>query len=96
MAHHAGLYQLAAMRMMEDQNRLEARRGPIFRMELLYMLADHYRPSWCERFIFALEQPQDPKEYRPQQDIDKHLHERLENCSMATLPGQMQVDFDIF
>ncbi|CAL1169833.1 unnamed protein product [Cladocopium goreaui] len=46
-AHHAGLYQLAAMRMMEDQNRLEA------------------------RFIFALEQPQDPKEYRPQQDIDK-------------------------
>ena len=44
----------------------------LFRMKLIYMVADHYRPSWCEQVIFALEQPQDPKEYRPQQDIDKH------------------------
>ena len=43
-----------------------------FRMKLIYMVADHYRPPECERVIFALEQPQDPKKYRSQQDIDKH------------------------
>ena len=46
----------------------------LFRMKLLYMVAEHYKPKWCKNVIFAVEQPQDPKEYRPQQDIEKHQY----------------------
>eukprot|EP00435_Cladocopium_sp_Y103_P025555 s2799_g6.t1 len=44
----------------------------LFRMKLLYMVADHSKPEWCAKVMFGLEQPQDPKEYRSQQDVDQH------------------------
>ena len=44
----------------------------LFRMKLLYMVADHCKPEWCAKVMFGLEQPRDPKEYRSQQDIDQH------------------------
>ena len=43
----------------------------MFRMKLLYMTAEHYKPSWCKKIIFAMEQPQDPKEYRSAEDVKK-------------------------
>ena len=43
----------------------------MFRMKLLYMTAEHYKPSWCKKIIFAMEQPQDPKECRSAEDVKK-------------------------
>ena len=46
----------------------------MFRMKLLYMMAVQNKPSWCEQVLFAMEQPQDPKEYRSEEDILKHQY----------------------
>lgn len=40
-------------------------------MKLLYMIAESYRPHWCPKILFGLEQPQDPKEYRPAEEVEK-------------------------
>ena len=45
-----------------------------FKMKLIYMVAEHNKPRWCDKVIFGLQQPQDPKEYRSQQDVDKHQY----------------------
>ena len=44
----------------------------LFRMMLLYSIAEHYKVGWCEKVLFALEQPQDPREYRSNQDVQRH------------------------
>ena len=44
----------------------------MFRMKLLYMTAEHHKPAWCNKVLFAMEQPQDPCEYRSQQDVNKY------------------------
>ena len=44
----------------------------MFRMKLLYMTAEQYKPSWCSKVLFAMEQPQDPREYRSAEDVAKH------------------------
>eukprot|EP00435_Cladocopium_sp_Y103_P052393 s1603_g16.t1 len=45
-----------------------------FRMKLLYMIAESYKPRWCEKVLFGLEQPQDPKEYRPQAEVEQRQY----------------------
>ena len=45
-----------------------------FRMKLIYMIAVHHKPDWCDKVLFGLEQPQDPKEYRSEQDIQQHQY----------------------
>ena len=45
-----------------------------FKMKLIYMVAEHNKPRWCDKVIFGLEQPQDPREYRSQQDVDKRQY----------------------
>ena len=45
-----------------------------FKMKLIYMVAEHNKPRWCDKVIFGLQQPQDPKEYRSQQDVDKRQY----------------------
>ena len=39
---------------------------------LVYSIAEHYKAGWCEKVLFALEQPQDPREYRSNQDVQRH------------------------
>ena len=46
----------------------------MFRMKLLYMTATQNKPSWCDQVLFAMEQPQDPKEYRSEEDVKKHQY----------------------
>ena len=46
----------------------------MFRMKLLYMVATQNKPSWCDLVLFAMEQPQDPKEYRSEVDVEKHQY----------------------
>ena len=41
-------------------------------MMLVYSIAEHYKVGWCEKVLFALEQPQDPREYRSNQDVQRH------------------------
>ena len=41
----------------------------MFRMKLLYMVADHYKPEPCDKVLFGMEQPQDPKEYRTPEEV---------------------------
>ena len=43
-------------------------------MKLIYMIAVHHKPDWCDKVLFGLEQPQDPKEYRSEQDIQQHQY----------------------
>ena len=35
-----------------------------FRMQLVYILAEQYKPRWWKKVLFACEQPRDPAEYR--------------------------------
>ena len=35
-----------------------------FRMQLVYILAEQYKPQWWKKVLFACEQPRDPDEYR--------------------------------
>ena len=49
----------------------------LFRMMLLHSIAEHYKVGWCEKMLFALEQPQDPKEYRSNQDVGRHGYMRI-------------------
>ena len=45
-----------------------------FGMKLIYMIAAHHKPDWCDKVLFGLEQPQDPKEYRSEQDIQQYQY----------------------
>ena len=45
-----------------------------FGMKLIYMIAVHHKPDWCDKVLFGLEQPQDPKEYRSEQDIQQYQY----------------------
>eukprot|EP00435_Cladocopium_sp_Y103_P060736 s85_g22.t1 len=44
----------------------------MFRMKLLFLVAEESRPTWRKRTLFIMEQPQDPKEYRSPEDVSKH------------------------
>eukprot|EP00435_Cladocopium_sp_Y103_P047483 s1575_g14.t1 len=46
----------------------------MFFMKLLYMIAESYKPQWCDKVLFGLEQPQDPKEYRPQAEVEQRQY----------------------
>ena len=43
----------------------------LFRMKLLYMVAEHCKPRRNTKVLFGMEQPQDPREYRSEGDIQK-------------------------
>ena len=43
----------------------------LFRMKLLYMIAAQHKPKFCKKVLFGLEQPQDPKEYRPKEEVQR-------------------------
>ena len=44
----------------------------LFRMKLLYLIAQHSRPVTLTKVLFGLEQPQDPQEYRSAEDVAQH------------------------
>eukprot|EP00435_Cladocopium_sp_Y103_P008253 s3224_g2.t1 len=60
-------YGLSTLSPMQLQS-VEEDAALLFRMKLLMMTAEHYKPAWLDRVLFALEQPQDPREYRSQHD----------------------------
>ena len=43
----------------------------LFRMKLLYMVAEASKPVDRLKVLFGLEQPQDPREYRSAEDVDR-------------------------
>ena len=46
----------------------------MLRMKLLYMTAEHYKPMERLQVMFGMEQPQDPREYRSSEDVEKHRY----------------------
>ena len=44
----------------------------LFRMKLLYLIAQYCRPATLTKVLFGLEQPQDPQEYRSVEDVAQH------------------------
>ena len=67
-----------------------------FRMKLIYMVANHNKPAWCDQVIFGLEQPQDPQDYRPPSDVEKRKYMsvwRMESWKHFQKKTSVDLDF---